>query len=706
MVSAVKNYFVKDGKPFFLVSGEIHYFRINPEKWDLHLKALKKTGANTVSSYICWDHHEIQEGVFDLTGKTDPSRNIVRFFELCKANGLDLIVKPGPYILAEYSYNGLPGWLIKKAGSGVAKDIDGRIIGPDVFTYMSDEFLSYTYKWYDKIMPLIAKYQTTSGGPITMMQVCNEVGIFQWLSGIADVNDPVPQLYKKFLKEKYEDITKLNLVYGTDYAGFDGVTLPRFQVNNKKSFAQSYDYHVFYRKYLALYIDTLIKKIRSYGINVQLTHNIPGWIYGNASELPMLITMYSEILKDRDDIIFGLDHIPEFLSFRNAHSDLACNRFLDAMQKNAPVWSAEFQAGTREHHVRNDANDMEFFYKASLAHGMKGFNYYMFSQGKNPKGKGFFGGTFYFQTPLSADGKPSALYGAADRIGHFIAKEEKELLESKTRDHVLIGMYKPYYYTDLISSQMIKEKRLDLSGLGLTLDPRFIRENILFDGILRGLQTLNFNYRIIDLEQPSSLPGGLLWVACAEYMDAQTQTKLGKFVHDGGHLMLTPVVPVFDEYLNPCTILKDSLGLEFSRSDSDHKIDMDGIEDIFTFFPWKTVFKTNNAKPLAWTKNKEVCGITKQVGHGQVTVLGFAIGYTSDEHLMAYEKILSLENIRRDAVCTDPEIQFVLREGTKKDYLFLLNYHNQAKSFSIDGRKVRMAPFSGEILQVPKKKKH
>ena len=71
------------------------------------------------------------------------------------------------------------------------------------------------------------------------------------------------------------------------------------------------------------------------------------------------------------------------------------------MQPYGPVWAAEFQAGTREHHVKSDANDLETFYYASLAHGMKSFNYYMFSQGINPKGKGFYGKTFYYQTPLN-----------------------------------------------------------------------------------------------------------------------------------------------------------------------------------------------------------------------------------------------------------------------------------------------------------------
>jgi hypothetical protein len=64
------------------------------------------------------------------------------------------------------------------------------------------------------------------------------------------------------------------------------------------------------------------------------------------------------------------------------------------MQPYGPVWAAEFQSGTREHHVKCDANDLETFYYASLAHGLIGFNYYMFSQGINPDGKGYYGKLF------------------------------------------------------------------------------------------------------------------------------------------------------------------------------------------------------------------------------------------------------------------------------------------------------------------------
>ncbi|MBE0538585.1 MAG: beta-galactosidase [Ignavibacterium sp.] len=701
--SASKGYFVKNGKPVFVISGEIHYFRLDPKLWEKHLSLLKESGANTISTYIPWDWHEFEEGKFDFTGETNPARNLIKYIKLCKKVGLDLIVKPGPYILAEYEGQGLPQWLIKKAGKSThALDEDGNIISPDLMSYMSDEYLHYSFLWYDEIMRIISEHQEKNNGPIIMMQVCNEVGVFQWLSGKIDYNPSVIHSFKLYLLNRYESIDKLNKIYGTNYSSMEEISAPAGKIENKADYCAYFDFHLFYRHYYALYLDTLIKKIRSFDIDVQLTHNIPGWIYGNAAELPMLISTYKDILQYRNDIIFGLDHIPEFVSFRNAHSDLACNKILEAIQSSGPVWAAEFQSGTREHQVKSDTKDLETFYYASLAHGLKSFNYYMFSQGINPDGKGFYGKTFYYQTPLNAKAEKSSLYYSIKKVNDFIKKNEEDLLISKTKVDICIGLYKPYYYTELTTSQLLKDKRLDIEKLGLFLDPRFVREEIFFNGLLRGLQTLNFNYNINDLENTSLesfLKFKQLWVVTTEFMDSDTQSFLVSYVKNGGHLIMYPVIPTLDLYLNKCTVLVDELGIEQSKTLSANKIEAFCIKDVFTIFRQKQIFKDNQDKIVSKTENGEVCGITKKIGNGSVTALGYAFGYTSDEHLRLYEKILSLDKIKRQAKISDPDIQFVIRKSKKHTYLFLLNYHNQKKNFTVDSSKFTLNEFSCKVIK-------
>ncbi len=701
-------YFLKNNKPHFVISGEIHYFRLDPKLWEKHLKLLKQSGANTTSTYIPWDWHEIKEGQFDFSGKTNPARNLVKYIELCKKVGLDLIVKPGPYILAEYENQGLPDWLLKKVSKkAYVLDENGNIISPDLMSYLSDEYLDYTFRWYDKVIPLLTKYQHENDGPIIMLQVCNEVGVFQWLTGRIDYNPSVISLFKKFLIDKYQSIQELNKIYGTSYSSFKDISAPVGKIDNRQQYCAYYDFHLFYRKYFAMYLEILSKKIRSYGMNVQLTHNIPGWIYGNAAELPMLISTYEEILRTNKEIIFGLDHIPEFVSFRNAHSDLACNKILEALQPQAPVWAAEFQAGTREHQVKCDANDLETFYYASLAHGMKSFNYYMFSQGINPKGKGFFGKTFYYQTPLEANARSTKLYNSIKKVNSFIRKESEDLLLSKTKADICVGLYKPYFYTELNTSQMLREKRLDVEKLGLQYDPRFVREELFFNGLLRSLQTLNFQYDLKDLENTSLenlLKYKQLWIVTTEFMDAETQQLLATFVKKGGKLIMYPVIPTLDLYLNPCSIIQDELKIKLSKSTSPNKVHAFGIEDLFTVFRDKQIFSDRKADVVAITENEAVCGIRKKIEKGTITLLGFAFGYTSDEHLMLVEKLLETDNVKREIKLSDKDIQFIIRKSDKYSYIFLLNYHNEEKTIRLKNKKISLKPFSYSVVKFLNKK--
>jgi len=702
-ISAGKGVFLKDGRPHFVISGEIHYFRLDPRLWERHLRLLKESGANTASTYIPWDWHEVDPGKADFTGETHPGRDLVRFFRLCKRLGLHLIVKPGPYILAEYEYHGLPAWLVERCGPGArAQDSEGNAIAPDLMCYMSEEFLRYCFFWYDHVMPVIARHQESLGGPVIMMQVCNEVGVFQWLSGQIDYNPTVVGLYRRFLEEMYRDIGALNRTYGTQSAGFGEIAPPRGKISSRGEFRAYYDFHLFYRHYFALYLDTLVRRIRSYGIQTLLTHNIPGWIYGNAAELPMLISTYEQVMRTRADIVFGLDHIPEFVSFRNAHSDLACNKILAAMQPNGPVWAAEFQAGTREHFVKNDPSDMEMFYFASLAHGLRSFNYYMFSQGINPEGKGFYGKSFYYQTPVSSGGKKAPLYAVAKKFAAFIRREGEDLLTSETHARIGVGLYKPYFYTELISSQMLKEKRLDVGKLGLSLDPKFVREELFFNGVLRGLQTLNFGYDISDLEtstEDALLRYRQLWVITTEYMDPKTQALLGSYVAKGGHLVITPAIPTLDVYLNPCTVLADALDLRTTGSSDPFKVTAFGIEEMFSQRAEKQLYDADGTLVVATTRRGEACGIHKRLGKGRVTALGFAFGYTTDAHLALIEKIVSLDRIRREALVSDPDIQAVIRNGRRRSYVFLLNYHNRRKTFTVDGKRHALAPLSCAVLR-------
>ena len=100
--------FYLDGEPFQIRSAAMHYFRIVPQYWQDRLQKLKACGFNTVETYTCWNLHERREGVFDFTGILDLESYVAQ----AAALGLKVILRPGPYICAEWDAGGLPSWLL------------------------------------------------------------------------------------------------------------------------------------------------------------------------------------------------------------------------------------------------------------------------------------------------------------------------------------------------------------------------------------------------------------------------------------------------------------------------------------------------------------------------------------------------------------------------------------------------------------------
>ena len=96
--------FLLDGKPFTVISGAIHYFRVIPDYWEDRLKKLRACGFNTVETYVAWNLHERREGEFCFSGGLD----IVRFIEIADSLGLKVILRPGPFICEEIEGGGLP----------------------------------------------------------------------------------------------------------------------------------------------------------------------------------------------------------------------------------------------------------------------------------------------------------------------------------------------------------------------------------------------------------------------------------------------------------------------------------------------------------------------------------------------------------------------------------------------------------------------
>ncbi len=152
--------FLLDGKPFQIISGEIHYARVPRAYWRTRLRMAKAMGLNTVTTYVFWNEHEPQPGLYDFSGPHD----VAEFIREAQEAGLYVILRPGPYSCAEWEWGGYPAWLLKQ------HDIVVRSNDP--------RFMTPARRWIMRLGKELAPLQVGNGGPILAVQVENEYGSF------------------------------------------------------------------------------------------------------------------------------------------------------------------------------------------------------------------------------------------------------------------------------------------------------------------------------------------------------------------------------------------------------------------------------------------------------------------------------------------------------------------------------------------------
>ncbi len=153
--------FLLDNKPFQIISGEMHPARIPVEYWRQRIEMAKAMGCNTISAYIFWNYQEPEEGVFDFTSG---NHNIADFFKIVQDEEMWLILRPGPYVCAEWELGGIPPYLLRYP------DIRLRCMDP--------RYMAAAERYISHLAEVIKPFLVSSGGPILMLQIENEYGSF------------------------------------------------------------------------------------------------------------------------------------------------------------------------------------------------------------------------------------------------------------------------------------------------------------------------------------------------------------------------------------------------------------------------------------------------------------------------------------------------------------------------------------------------
>ncbi|PVE91512.1 beta-galactosidase family protein [Microbacterium sp. TPD7012] len=151
--------FLRDGSPHQVISGAIHYFRVHPDQWQDRIRKARLMGLNTIETYVAWNAHEPRRGEWDASGWND----LGRFLDLVHAEGMDAIVRPGPYICAEWHNGGLPVWL-----TGGERELRSS----------EPAFLADVSSYLRRVYEIVAPRQIDRGGPVVLVQIENEYGAY------------------------------------------------------------------------------------------------------------------------------------------------------------------------------------------------------------------------------------------------------------------------------------------------------------------------------------------------------------------------------------------------------------------------------------------------------------------------------------------------------------------------------------------------
>lgn len=162
--------FVLKGKPFLMISGEMHYTRIPPQYWKDRMKMAKAMGLNTIGTYVFWNAHEPIRGQYDFSGNND----IAGFIKAAQEEGLWVVLRPSPYVCAEWEFGGYPWWLLKDSTVKVRSN-DARFV---------DAYTKYINELSKHLVPLLV----TNGGNVLMVQLENEYGSYSDDKAYLDLN--------------------------------------------------------------------------------------------------------------------------------------------------------------------------------------------------------------------------------------------------------------------------------------------------------------------------------------------------------------------------------------------------------------------------------------------------------------------------------------------------------------------------------------
>jgi beta-galactosidase len=550
---------VLDGRPIFVRSGEVHYYRIPKASWGERLDLALRGGLNCICTYAPWFWHEPEEGSFDLSGETLPERDLETFLRLVEERGLYLIVRPGPFINSELRFGGHPEWVFRNHPEVSSLRADGAPAfwvgyGVPVPSQLHPVFLRLVNRWYAHVIPVLAKHSINRGGTLILTQPDNEMNlVFSYgLDGslydahvIGDRRRP--GLWQTWLLAQHGSLERMNARYDSNYQESGEVSPPREPIQGPAGQRRVLDWLRFKQWHIFEYARHLIGQMEGLGLDVPITLNEPinlVWAAGDHAAC-------SKALREYRSRCFTTGHIYSTGGEQDALG-LPVTLYRIEMMKagtfDGPAFASELGAGWCDLTRNRAAYNWDILLRVGVGHGLNGFNIYMYSGGKSPPNSCRYGSDYDWKAPIGASGETNHAYPAVKCLGEFIAGWENEILATrKTYDGVL-GVFSEL---PLLANHYERVKFTVTSGLediyGRSITAGAPLRDV-YNSVLetfRVLTALNVNLEILNFEDPKLSPGPsckVLFIPNCGTLSRDGLEFARQHLHNGGVLVMFPGV--------------------------------------------------------------------------------------------------------------------------------------------------------------------
>ena len=521
-----KNSLMLEGKVVPLITGELQFFRMDPETWEPALLKMKAMGIVIVSSYIGWRKFSLGPDQYDLIGETNPQLNVPAFLDLCKKHGFWVVLKPGPWMCAEDKNGGYPTWLVKKSDLQVLNAQNQVVQGYNfpfqspIPSYLHPEYQDYTRKWLRAVDDVVRPYCYPTG-PVIMIQLDNEP-CYTFHDGLLEsdynaINTAPNGYFQLWLKRKYETIDHLNGAYGSEYSNFETVEAPRVvNISNNKDLERYHDWVDFKEWILARHIAS----IRDYHLENGLEQVL---FTINYNEHAQLAVPNNWGLLEKVSGIGGFDYYPR-MPIQYSDFVMLAQSVNYSCQVNRIPWSPEIMAGIwnfeGSEHAAGElkSREYEYLYLTCMAFGLKGMNFYMLVDRDN-----------WVNSPIDSRGHATETVESVYKVMKLFEKiKDYSLLEKEQTIAVL------YNRRDVQESFIAQDKPIILEGYSLGMGYEH------FKMIYRELLKLNIDPAIVDLDAGSTALDSyqLIIVPVGQRLPERTQKLLLAFIRNGGQVMI------------------------------------------------------------------------------------------------------------------------------------------------------------------------